>query len=314
MKKLFRFQLILILLITAGIINSCKKDDNTPEPEPDPDPVAVERARIVTEYNDNYLGSAVSNSGWTGNTTSCVAGTVPQEVHDKVLQRIKYFRRMAKLPDDITFDAAKNAKCQEASLMFSANNNISHTPPTSWSCYTSDGASAAGNSNIALGMHSSGAVSGFIQDPGSNNVIVGHRRWLLYSKAKVMGHGSTSNASAIWVLGNSSNTPNFVPDFIAWPPSGFVPGPLVYARWSCGIPGANFANANVTMKDPNNADVTLTVTSKTDNGYGDNTIVWEPVGVNTTSDTDLKYHVTISNVSVGGNTKNYDYDITIIKP
>ncbi len=313
MKKLYRLQLLLMMVLIAAIIHSCKKDDNNP-PDDEPEvPVVTERERILNEYTTNYLGSAVTTLGWTGNNTGCVAGTVAADAHSKTLQRIKYFRRMAKLPDDITFDATKNAQCQEAALMMSANSALSHTPPTSWLCYTADGATAAGSSNLALGSHSSGAITLFMQDPGSSNTACGHRRWLLYSKSKVMGHGSTSNSSAVWVTGNSGNTPLFTPEYIAWPPSGYVPGPLVYARWSFSIPGAGFAGAAVSMKDPNNNPMSLTVVS-TASGYGDNTIVWEPVGVNTTSATDLTYHVTVSNVTVGGQPKTYNYDVTIIKP
>ena len=314
MKKNYLLLILLSMALIAGMLQSCKKDDDTPPDEEPEVPVVTERDRILNEYNTNYLGSAVTSSGWTGSTSGCVAGSVPDDVHAKVLQRIKYFRRMAKLPDDITFDAAKNAKCQEAALMMSANNALSHTPPTTWLCYTADGATAAGSSNIALGAHSSSSITLYIQDPGASNAACGHRRWLLYSKAKVMGHGSTSNTSAIWVTGNSGNTPAFTPEFIAWPPSGYVPGPVVFARWSLSVPGASFSSANVSMKDPSNNNMTLNVISKTDNGYGDNTIVWEPSGVTTTSATDITYHVTVSNVSVSGTPKTYNYDVTIIKP
>ena len=46
--------------------------------------------------------------------------------------------------------------------MFSRNNQLSHSPSSSWACYTSAGAQAAGSSNIAL---SSGSLS--LADPGA---------------------------------------------------------------------------------------------------------------------------------------------------
>ena len=49
------------------------------------------------------------------------------------------------------------------------------------------------------------------------------------------------------------------------------------------------------------------------NGYGDNTLVWEPQGV-TAGTTDTVYHVQVSNVIVGSAAKNYSYDVIIIKP
>ncbi len=310
MKKLLRFPIILTFVLVLSFVYSCKKDSS----EPDPLPVPTERERIINLYNANYLGSVVTDPGWSGNLGSCLAGSVSADAQAKTLLRIKYYREMASLPTDISFDPSNDAKCQQAALMMHANNSLSHTPPTSWTCYTADGNTAAGSSNIALGMHTSGAISGFIDDFGTGNEVVGHRRWLLYSKARVLGHGSTSNASAIWVFGNSANTPLFTPEFIAWPPKGYVPAPVVYGRWSFGIPGASFASATVSMKDPNNAAMTVSVISNNANGYGDNTIVWVPTGVNTTSTADLTYHVTISNVMLSGVAKNYTYDVTVIKP
>ena len=310
MKKLFRLPTLILMVLMTTFVVSCKKD----APVEEPDPVVSERDRILNIYASDYIGSTVTDPAWTGDLSGCNPGTISADAQAKTLLRIKYFREMALLPIDISFDANNNLKCQQAALMMHSNNALSHTPPASWSCYTADGATAAGSSNIALGMHTSGAVAGFINDFGSNNTVVGHRRWLLFSKARVLGHGSTSNASAIWVMGNTGVTPLFTPEFIAWPPKGYVPAPVVYARWSFGIPGANFANATVTMKDQSNNSMTVSVISKTDNGYGDNTIVWEPTGVNTSSAADLTYHVTVNNVVVGGVTKTYNYDVIIIKP
>jgi hypothetical protein len=312
MKKLFLILNLTVAFSAILFINSCKKDDDSTD---ETTPVQTERERIIAEYNINYLGSAVTDCGWTGNTTNCEAGTTSVDALNKTLQRINYFRKMVGLNYDITFDATKNAKCQEAALMMSANNSLSHTPPTTWSCYTADGATAAGSSNLSLGGHSSGAITMYMSDYGTSNYFVGHRRWILYSKAKVFGSGSTSGANALWVFGNSGNPlPANMPEFVAWPPKGYVPAPLVYSRWSLSVPAADFANATVVMTDAVNANITCSVVSKTDNGYGDNTIVWEPTGINTSSTSDVTYHVTINNVIVNSAAKNYTYDVILIKP
>lgn len=310
MTKKLLFTTLLIIVI-ATTYYSCKKDDsNDDDITP---PVQTERERIISEYNSNYLGSAVSNAGWTGSTSTCDAGTYSTDAMNKTLQRINYFRKMAGVSYNITFDATKNAKCQQAALMMQANNSLSHTPPTTWTCYTADGASAAGSSNLALGGNSSGAITMYMDDYGSGNYMVGHRRWILYTKASVMGAGSTSGAQALWVIGGTT-TPASVPEFIAWPPKGYVPAPLVYARWSLSVPSADFSAATVTMTDGTGTSIASSIVSSTNNGYGDNTIVWEPTGINTSSATDVIYHVTVGNVTVNGATKNYTYDVTIIQP
>ena len=160
MKKLLRFPIILTFVLVLSFVYSCKKDSS----EPDPLPVPTERERIINLYNANYLGSVVTDPGWSGHLGSCLAGSVSADAQAKTLLRIKYYREMASLPTDISFDPSNDAKCQQAALMMHANNSLSHTPPTSWTCYTADGNTAAGSSNIALGMHTSGAISGFIDD------------------------------------------------------------------------------------------------------------------------------------------------------
>jgi hypothetical protein len=232
---------------------------------------------------------------------------------EKVLQRINYFRRTAGLPDNITLDLVKNSKCQAAALMMSANGSLSHYPPTSWECYTAAGAEAAGKSNIALGYHSTSAIAAYMNDFGTNNDAVGHRRWILYSRAKVMGDGSTGNAHALWVIGDFGAAPVNMPSFIAWPPEGYVPSPLVYGRWSFGIPGASFTSSTVRMTDAQHNPIALQV-RPIKNGYGDNTIVWEPEGIIRNSEADVTYHVAVENVVVGGETKTYFYDVIIVQP
>lgn len=311
-KSLFRFvcSVFLILVVT---ITSCKKDKDD---EVEPAPVKTQKELVLEDYNANYVGSevTVAELNWTGNSSACNAGAVSAISATKTLQRVNYFRRMAGLNDDITLDAAKSAKCQQAALMFKANGALDHAPPTTWSCYTADGYDAAANSNISSGSNSSYSVSRYIRDEGSGNTAVGHRRWILYSRAKVMGTGSTDNTNALWVLGNSGNpTPTTMPEFIAWPCKGYVPATLVYPRWSLGVPNADFTNAQVTMTDAAGNPVSLNVIYR-NGGYGDKTIVWEPQNINITSSADVTYNVSVTNVELLSETKSYNYQVIIVQP
>ncbi len=254
---------------------------------------------------------------WTGNVATGVPGTTSATFKDDVQRRINFFRALAELPADITFDATKSTKDQQAALMFSANNSISHTPPANWTWYTADGAQAAGSSNIAIGTYGPGSVNAYITDDGSNNIVVGHRRWLLYSRASIMGtgdippNGSYNSTNAIWVIGDFKAAPT--PQFVAWPNKGFVPLPLVPARWSLSYPGANFGAATVTMTIGGNAAAT-TVISRTDNGYGDNTIVWTPTGLPATIAADVVCNVTVANISGAGVPTSVSYAVTLFDP
>jgi len=64
--------------------------------------------------------------------------------------------------------------------MMDANNSLNHNPPTSWTCYSAGGAEAASHSNLSLGYNTTSAVTGQMNDDGSNNYFCGHRRWILF--------------------------------------------------------------------------------------------------------------------------------------
>lgn len=275
------------------------------------------RATMVNDYNTDYLGSAVSDTelAWTGSTSTCTPGTVSALAQTRTLTRINYFRQLTGLPGNVTYDAALNAKCQEAALMMSANNQLNHFPPTSWLCYTADGSLAASKSNLYMGTpgfgyHSSKAVTGWLDDDGTSNTACGHRRWILYTKADEFGHGSTLNSSALWVV--NTLVPAVTINYIAYPSEGFFPAPLIPSsnRWSFGKDGADFTNAVVQMTDNSGASVTTTLEPLA-NGYGDNTLVWLPTGIITSSPIDLAYTVNINNVIVSGVSQNYSYVVKI---
>jgi hypothetical protein len=155
-----------------------------------------------------------------------------------------------------------------------------------------------------------------MRDDGSNNVIIGHRRWLHFSRAQIMATGDVPaespylRANAIWVIGDSKAAPT--PKFVAWPNRGYVPFGLVPARWSLSYPGANFAAASMTMTQ-GATSVPVTVISRTDNGYGDNTLVWVPSGL-PVAGADMSYNVTVSGMTGSGVPASYNYTVTLFDP
>lgn len=105
--------------------------------------------------------------------------------------------------------------------------------------------------------------------------------------------------------------------FVAWPPPGFVPYQVVFARWSFSYAQADFSAATVTMVSggvnvpPSQAQVV--------NGYGENSLVWIPLGMNDGSpwpapSDDTAYTVTILNVILGGQSRDFTYKVTIFNP
>ena len=275
-------------------------------------------------YNQNYLMANSPTTGWTGSFDSCDPGTTDENFKTAIVNRINYFRAMAGVPAGITLNATYNSKAQAAAFMMSVNSSLSHTPPSTWTCYSEEGREGAGNSNLYLGQFGWEAISGYIKDPGDGNHLVGHRRWILNAATQQMGTGdipftSRPAANALWVFDDhifDPRPPTRHP-FVAWPPPGFVPYTVVYPRWSFAYPDADFTRATITMTS---GGTTLpTQKEPVENGYGDNTLVWLPNNLHNGADwprpnADTTYRVFIDNVIVNGEVRSFSYDVTVFNP
>jgi hypothetical protein len=285
------------------------------------------REEVRRFYNAVYMGSSPIASGWAGSLTTCAAGTTSAAFRDTLGLRINYYRAMAGVPAAVVLNGLWNAKDQQAALMMSANNNLSHTPPSSWSCYTADGAEAAGKSNLALGNYGPAAMDGYIEDYGDGNEAVGHRRWLLYPQTQTMGTGDVPpttghlSANATWILdGRFYDTRPAVRDaYVAWPPPGYVPYPVVFPRWSLSYDDADLSGASVSMTS-NGVAIAVT-TYPVEDGYGENTLVWVPAGASPAEPSvwpkpsgDTAYGVTVQNVVINGRAYRFDYTVRIMDP
>ena len=273
------------------------------------------RQAVVDFFQVVHRASDNVDARFSGDVGTCDPGNTSAVFKQAILRRINWYRAMAGLPGDVTLDDVLNQKCQAAALIMAAQESLSHTPPSSWACYSADGAEAAGKANLHLATTTLGAdiVDGYIQDAGVFNASVGHRRWILYTRQRVIGSGSvqgTFRANAIWVIGQFGNGPNLNH---SWPPAGYVPYQVVYPRWSFSSPNADFSQATVTMTQGGNP-IALTVNPNQLN-IGDNSVVWEPAGIPSTAPSaDTSYEVTVSNVLVGGSPMEFMYTVTIIDP
>jgi hypothetical protein len=125
------------------------------------------------------------------------------------------------------------------------------------------------------------------------------------------GEGSSS-AYVLWVRGKRGPRPS-MPDWVAWPPRGFVPYPLVPDFWSFSYPEASFRGAKVTMRR-NGTRIPVTL-QRIQHGFGDNTLAWRPKGLPTNPpSTDERYSVTITGVSIGGSMRTFTYEVTVVDP
>jgi len=159
MRKLNIF--FILLFAISVLISACKK---TPVEKNIPVDLG-NKQNVIDFYISDYEGSNQYGADWTGSTSSCNSGTISNEALANTLKRVNYFRVSAGLPTITHFDTELNAKCQKGALMMYANQELSHTPPTTWSCYTQDGYDAASHSNIATNTGSS-SITSYMSDHG----------------------------------------------------------------------------------------------------------------------------------------------------
>lgn len=280
------------------------------------------RGDVLSFFNCSYNASEAypSEMAWSGTVSASlgVAGTTSALFKGDVQRRINFYRALVSLPASITLSATNCSDDQDAALMFSRNNALNHHPPNTWLSFTLTGSNAASNSNIAWGVYGPGAIDAYLRDDGTGNEPVGHRRWLLYSQEQIMGTGDVPTsgtfacANANWVIGNFAASPLL--QFVAWPNAGYIPLPLVPARWSLTYPGAVFTGATVTMTQ-SGTSVPVTIISNNANGYGDNTIVWTPAGIPPASiSADTPCNVTVSGITGSGVPTSHSYTVTLFDP
>ncbi|MBN2723213.1 MAG: CAP domain-containing protein [Deltaproteobacteria bacterium] len=202
---------------------------------------------VCSRWNQDRMD--LSEGTWSGNTASCDEGDISDSGRANALKLVNLYRFLADLPP-VTTDPNLDAKAQLCALMMTSNNQLNHFPPESWSCYTADGATAAGSSNLA-GTAGVSAVDLYMVDPG-NPTTMGHRRWILSNSFGPTGLGSTNSYSCMWAFGNSSAGKQWT----AYPPPGIFPHGAVGPTWTTiDSTGWTFQSDSINL-----TGVTVTVT------------------------------------------------------
>jgi uncharacterized protein YkwD len=266
---------------------------------------------VNAAYWSQYASKQSMPIGWLGGSLlGCLPGLSSATSNAATLTALNYVRSLAGLAP-VRLSSTLNASAQRAALMMSANGALSHSPSSSWKCYTSSGAAAAGRSNLLLAYPSitpGQVVDLYMDEPGSNNHAVGHRRWLLNPFSTVVGTGSTDTANALTVIGPTARSrPN--PRWVGWPTAGYFPNPMEpNGRWSlsAGKRNVSFAHARVKVFRGN---VRIPVRKyHVENGYAQPTIVWQmPSGISKTS----AYRVVVTKIRKKGSSKRFKHAYTV---
>ncbi|MCB9508024.1 MAG: CAP domain-containing protein [Myxococcales bacterium] len=237
-------------------------------PLPDTDPETRTVAQLCARWTADYPERA--RTIYTPGPTRCDPGTIDPTAHEDAMRRLNLFRWLVGL-EPASENAANARLAQYASVMFAVNDQLSHFPPTSWDCYTAEGAEAAGSSNIAWGYSTAAStVDGYVGDEGVPSL--GHRRWCLFPDLDDVGFGHYDDGGAMWSFGSTSR-PRV--DFVGYPPPGPVPTSAIMGEWSFST-DASLSGATIEVTDlATGSSVPLTQDLK-DSGYGQETIGYTP--------------------------------------
>lgn len=282
----------------------------TTAPDPDTGGPDTGTDPAVEAMCDRWLADRIdmSEGAWSGSVGACDPGDVSASGRANALRVLNLYRWMVGLPAVVN-DAGRDAMAQACALLMHANGMLSHDPPMVWTCWSSDGDTAAGNSNISTGPGVM-SVDLYMTDPG-NPTTLGHRRWILSNSAGPVGLGSTSEYSCMWVLGGAGGGTNA---WTAWPPPGPFPfeavAPLGFASldqtgWSLQSDGIDLSGAEVAITvggDPR--PVTVTTLAQ---GYG-STYAISMIPSGWTVQPDTTYHVRVDGVAGGP----IEYDVQVV--
>jgi uncharacterized protein YkwD len=266
---------------------------------------------VNAAYWSQYAAKQSVPTGWLGGSLlGCLPGLSSLTSNYATLTSLNFVRSMAGLAP-VRLSSTLSSGAQRAALIMSANGALSHSPSSSWKCWTSSGATAASRSNLLLAYPSvtSGQIIDlYMDDPGAGNIAAGHRRWLLNPFTTAVGTGSTNTANALTVIGpTSASRPN--PRYVGWPTSGYFPNAMEpNGRWSlsAGLRSVSFAKARVRVFRGTTAIPIHKYAVH--NGYGQPTVVWRmPAGFSKTS----AYRVVVTNIHRRGYTRAFKYAYTV---
>jgi len=261
-------------------------------------------AEVCARWNADTAD--LSEGTWSGNVESCDPGDISPEGRSNALRMINLFRWLADL-SPVQTDPELDRKAQACALLMRANNSLSHTPPQTWSCWTQEGADAAGSCNISTAPGVS-SVAGYMVDSG-NPTTIGHRRWILSANFGPTGLGSTDRASCMWTMGNWTTASK---PWVAWPPAGVIPiqalGTFWFTTdstgWTIQSDSISLAGAQVTVTS-DGSPLQVTVTQLLP-GYGSRyAIRFNPQGWQTQAGK-------IYSVSVDGVSQPISYQVEVV--
>jgi uncharacterized protein YkwD len=263
-------------------------------------------------------------------------GVLNEPEKKKALDYMNKIRNLHGL-EPVTYNAAGDIFTAKASLIMAANNTLTHNPDSKMKCWSKEGAEGASKSNLAINYYSDLSMIPtsesffdiWLKDTDVDSL--GHRRWLLDPFLKHISFGRVDgsplvkseyyvSASALLVVNNEQgDITGMKTDFVAYPyenyPSGLFDGSWYLSfsvigdrenKWNGSV---SFKGAAVEIKTDKNVKLAVTSRKEDYNGFGlPNIIMWKTPGLKE----NVRYNVSIKNVEVKGEKKDYNYFFSLI--
>lgn len=311
----------------AGSTASSPSPSPSPGPSPSPSPSPAPSPSPGGLYDRDPI------------PTSCDVGQLKLAEKQGALATLNQMRAAHGL-GTVTYDNTFDISTAQSALLGVANRSLSHTPPTSWLCFTTDGYNGSSTSNLYLRWSSvpsqpttaSGLEALLVDD---NVPSLGHRRWMLHpflgttSFGRVDGvpSGTTNyyTAMSLKVIGgtdaNPAGTDAATRGYVAYPygdyparwfKHGWYMSFSVLANtastWNNGSGQVNYGSTTVTVTGPSGA-LAVSNQSADYSGYGlPNSLQWQVAG----TVSNVSYTVNVSNVVVNGTPRNYSYTFRVV--
>lgn len=268
---------------------------------------------------------------------NCKAGTIKTSEKQSVLLYVNLIRGLHGL-NPVTYNNAGDVDAQNGALITVANQQLNHTPPSSYSCYSQSGYNGNAKSNLYIYMQ--GGSSTLQESRGSliawmideNTPELGHRRAIInpfltaISFGRVDGNTKTGQYKQYFTTGENlyyqpyvNGTSNV--DFVACPQNNYPP--ILFQKdwllsfsaiadksnWAGNFASVDYKSVEITVKDSKGVSLAVSDISSDNDGWGSlgNQVAWKTAGLKD----EVKYTVTVKNVKVNGVNKDYTYDFTL---
>jgi uncharacterized protein YkwD len=269
------------------------------------------------------------------NVAGCQEGTLKDYEKQQILNYVNFIRSIHNL-QPVQYDLGGDEAAQKSALIQTANATLSHTPPTSASCYSQIGYYGSEKSNLFLYQMSQGSdveskqsITGWMLDNNSANAVdrCGHRRAIINPFVTAISFGRVegkANVGTQWCIGMAlkymdnvnGNIQGRPIDFVAYPYQAY-PIELVDKSWYLSF--SPFYDMTSWSRN-NNVDYSgsqITITTEGGQPMNVHSLVWDDEGWGAVHNNirwkvdnmqnEVKYLVSIKNINVNGTKKDYEY-------